>query len=149
MNWFEISSITAVCAFGLALITTCVVLLFRYIIPNVKHWQQFTKNLVGTVGNARTGTTFQPSIFERLNDAAVSVTNQNAVLEKQDEALAGIVQTLSEVKEQVANTHSTNLRDDMDGLRDEVRDLHAKVDKLATAATTVNVTQNPTTGATP
>lgn len=144
MNWVAVSALTAIAALSVTLITACVVVMFRYIIPNVQHWKQFTKNLVGTVENTRTGQVYQPSIFERLNQAADGLVQQDKVLENQNEALANIGQTLSEVKEQVANTHSTNLRDDMDDLRGEVRELHTKVDKLAASATTVNVTQTKT-----
>lgn len=129
MNWMEISSLTGVGALIVTICTTTIVWTFRHVLPNVRHWRQFGNNLIGTPADARTGQAFAPSIFERLDQLSQAQCGQNAVLEEQNTVLA-------EVKEQVANTHDTNLRHDLDHLIGRVNDLHEKVDVITKAERT-------------
>lgn len=142
MSWVAISTLTAIGGLLLTAFTTAVVWTFRHVLPAVKHWGQFGTNLIGTPADARTGQVFAPSIFERLDQLSQAQCGQNVILADQNLVLA-------EVKEQVANTHDTNLRHDLDHLIGRVNDLHAKVDGISAPAQTTTVTVNPPGEATP
>lgn len=123
MSWFEISALTAVAALLLTLTSTAVIFFIKYVMPNIRHWRQFGTNLIGTPADKSTGQRHIPSIFEQLDQLSTTLEAQNKVLD-------GIVSHVDRAVQQVANSHVTNLRDDVDEVIGKVDSLHDKIDAI-------------------
>jgi hypothetical protein len=139
----EISALAAVGSVLLAALTTAVVVFFKYLLPNIKGGGTFLKNCVGVPENKKTGQTFVPSIFERFDAQDENLERQNAVLADIVQKVTEAVGQVDKAVQQVANSHVTNLRDDVDEVIGKVDSLHDKVDALVTPSngqtTTINI----------
>lgn len=81
-----------------------------------------------------------PEMALELSALAIGQRAQGATLDQQSTSLAAITTEVETVKQQVKNSHDTNLREDIDLVRDHVLELHGKLDRhLSTPTTTVNV----------
>lgn len=86
-----------------------------------------------------------PEMALELSALAIGQRAQGETLDGLSLSLAAITGEVETVKQQVKNSHGTNLRDDVDIVRDHVIGLHEKLDShLSQPTTTVNVN-----GATP
>lgn len=92
--------------------------------------------------------------LEKLSEMALELRglaqeqrSQGEILGAQSQSLATITTEVEKVKQQVKNDHDSNLREDIDEVRDDAKSLHRKVDDLHTKidahlnqpATTINV----------
>jgi small-conductance mechanosensitive channel len=102
----------------------------------VKVWP-VVKRLIAWAAAAET----LPEMALDVRGMAQEQRAQGEVLTRQDDKLDAISGEVEKVKQQVKNDHDSNLREDLDSVRDDVRALHLKLDAhLSTAAgTTVNV----------
>jgi len=125
MNWVEISALSGFGALILAFFSTMLVWFFRHILPAYRHSATFIRNCVGVPADPKTGQAYVPGIFERL-------ASQDKVLADQNIVLQNIVDKVEHAVQQVANSHVTNLRDDVDEVIGKVDSLHQKVDALHT-----------------
>jgi predicted nuclease with TOPRIM domain len=88
-----------------------------------------------------------PEMALELRGLAQEQRSQGEILSEQTRSLATIVGEVEKVKQQVKNDHDSNLREDIDEVRDDVKSLHKNVGELHTKidahlnqpATTINV----------
>ena len=88
-----------------------------------------------------------PEMALELSALAIGQRAQGETLDQQSTSLATITAEVETVKQQVKNSHDTNLREDIDEVRDDVKSLHRNFDGLHTKidahlsqpTTTVNV----------
>jgi hypothetical protein len=81
-----------------------------------------------------------PEMSNELRALTMGQRAQGDTLTAQNASLATITDEVEKVKQQVKNDHDSNLREDLDEVRDHVLDLHAKLDLHLTAPkTTINV----------
>lgn len=80
-----------------------------------------------------------PEMSLEISALTVGQRAQGETLTEQSTSLATITDEVEKVKQQVKNDHDSNLREDLDGVRDHVLDLHVKLDRHLTPTTTINV----------
>jgi small-conductance mechanosensitive channel len=102
----------------------------------VKAWP-VVKRLIAWAAAAET----LPEMALDVRGMAQEQRAQGETLTRQDDKLDAISGEVEKVKQQVKNDHDSNLREDLDAVRDDVKALHRKLDAHlgATAGTTVTV----------
>jgi hypothetical protein len=101
----------------------------------VKVWP-VVKRLIAWTAAAET----LPEMALDVRGMAQEQRAQGETLTRQDDKLDSISGEVEKVKQQVKNDHDSNLREDLDAVRDDVKALHLKLDAhLGTAGTTVTV----------
>lgn len=80
------------------------------------------------------------TVVETLPEMALELRALAVGQRSQADTLAELKDDVSKVKQQVKNDHSSNLREDLDGVRDNVLELHNKLDThLAAPKAIINV----------
>jgi hypothetical protein len=101
----------------------------------VKVWP-VVKRLIAWTAAAET----LPEMALDVRGMAQEQRSQGETLTRQDDKLDAISGEVEKVKQQVKNDHDSNLREDIDSVRDDLRALHLKFDAhLGAAGTTVTV----------
>lgn len=81
-----------------------------------------------------------PEMSLEISALTVGQRAQGETLIEQSTSLATITVEVEKVKQQVKNDHDSNLREDLDTVRDNVISLHDKLDThLSVSKTTINV----------
>jgi len=82
-----------------------------------------------------------PEMAQELTALTIGQRAQGEVQQAQTASLGELKEDVAKVKQQVKNDHDSNLREDLDEVRDQVLGLHNKLDNhLASPKTTINVT---------
>ncbi len=102
----------------------------------IKAWP-VVKRLIAWTAAAET----LPEMALDVRGMAQEQRAQGETLNRQDDKLDSISGEVEKVKQQVKNDHDSNLREDLDAVRDDLRALHLKFDAHlgAVSGTTVNV----------
>jgi hypothetical protein len=115
MDWQTTATIIG----GIVSATTLIGVFIKKVLPGIRKANHFVDDMVGE--EARPGVPARPGIVETL---------------------AEVQSELAKVKEQVQNSHLTNLRDDVDEVIGKVDGLHDKMDdhlRNCPPVTTVNI----------
>jgi len=82
-----------------------------------------------------------PEMAQELTALTIGQRAQGEVQQAQTASLGELKDDVAKVKQQVKNDHDSNLREDLDEVRDQVLGLHNKLDNhLSSPKTTINVT---------
>jgi small-conductance mechanosensitive channel len=103
----------------------------------VKVWP-VVKRLIAWTAAAET----LPEMALDVRGMAQEQRAQGETLTRQDDKLDSISGEVEKVKQQVKNDHDSNLREDLDAVRDDVKALHKKLDAHLSTASGVAVTVN-------
>lgn len=83
-------------------------------------------------------------VLETLPEMATELAALSISVRTQGEDIGTIKTEVDAVKQQVKNSHKTNLREDVDEVKEHVVSLHSKLDAhLSQPTTTVNVNGGP------
>lgn len=82
-----------------------------------------------------------PEMAQEISALTIGQRAQGEVQQAQTASLGELKDDVAKVKQQVKNDHDSNLREDLDEVRDQVLGLHNKLDAhLSAPKTTINVT---------
>jgi hypothetical protein len=84
-----------------------------------------------------------PEMALELSALAVGQRAQGVTLDEQSTSLENITTEVEKVKQQVKNDHDSNLREDLDVVRDAVHGLHEKIDNHIKPAPITTINVNP------
>lgn len=81
-----------------------------------------------------------PEMAQELTALTIGQRAQGEVQQEQTASLGELKEDVAKVKQQVKNDHDSNLREDLDEVRDQVLGLHNKLDNhLSAPKTAINV----------
>jgi small-conductance mechanosensitive channel len=103
----------------------------------VKVWP-VVKRLIAWTAAAET----LPEMALDVRGMAQEQRAQGETLNRQDDKLDSISGEVEKVKQQVKNDHDSNLREDLDAVRDDVKALHLKLDAHLDTVSGTTVTVN-------
>lgn len=84
-----------------------------------------------------------PEMANELSSLSIGQRAQAETLDEQTTSLATITVEVEKVKQQVKNDHDSNLREDLDVVRDAVHGLHEKLDKHINPPPTTTINVHP------